>query len=113
MTIDHHAGPVRRQAGQDSDGISGLVRQQHTDRLAGRNGRLDHVSEASRGCPDLCVGQVPGKVLAGNVISELLRGGSKQLDGRSIDPVLGKRAERNGRAVEVECRGAGIRPGDF
>jgi hypothetical protein len=74
VPIDHHARPVRRQAGQDRDRIRGFVRKQDANRLSGGDGGIDRMTETPACRPDLCVGQVPVKIFAGNPISEFLRG---------------------------------------
>jgi hypothetical protein len=55
---------------------------------------------------------MPGKTFAGNPISKFLSGRPEQVERWSSDPVLGKPAKRNSRAIQVERRNARIGPRD-
>ena len=108
VPIDHYAGPVRRQAGQHRDGIGRLIRQQNANRRAGRGDGLDRGPEAPACPPYLGVGQLLGKISAGNPVLKLLRGDPEQFEGGLVGEVAGKRAKRIGWPVQIECRNVRI-----
>ena len=113
VMVDQHARPVRRQTGQDRDGIGGIVRQQHADRFSGRDGGVDRGRQAPARGPDLRIGQPRREVLAGNPVAEFRRRGPEQVEDRPFDLVRAEGTERHRRAVQIEGRRGRIRPGDF